>query len=246
MATPDTNAPTSGSVVGRIECDRFCDECGFNMRTAPVARDDRTGLLLARCSECGRVHHAAAATTAGRVWLQRLGTLALFLWMAAILGATFMLGVVETAMHAVTLEELTQYSPAGRIVDEDFEQYPAFMAVVLGVSALAGFVMVSLYACAAHHWRKICYAAIAVLIPMVPMTIAWRAWTWDAPHLEAWAWRYLLMHAMVQVSAGILGAIFGRAILRLLATVLLPPRTRTLLGFLWLADGKPIPSTAKS
>ncbi len=65
-------------MVGRIETDRFCDECGFNMRTAPVYRDGRTRLLLARCTECGRIHDAAQLTSAGRVWLTRLGVFASF------------------------------------------------------------------------------------------------------------------------------------------------------------------------
>jgi hypothetical protein len=237
-----TAAPPADQVIGRIETDRYCDECGFNMRTLPVVRDGRTGLLVARCTECGRLAHAATGSTAGRVWLQRLAVLALALWMAAILGATMFLGFIETIMHALTLDELTEWSPAGRMLNEDVPHYWLFVSVVLSVSAGAAFIMVSIYACAAHHWKRVLHVAFAVLIPMIPMTIAWRAWRYEAPHLELWAWLYLLAHAGVQVSAGVLGALFGRRAARGLATILLPPRTRTILGFLWLADGKPIPS----
>lgn len=245
MQAASTDPPITppDPVVGRIETDRFCDDCGFNMRTAPVFRDQRTRLLLARCTECGRIHDAALVSTAGRVWLHRLGVFATFAWMAILIGATFALGMLEMGMHFVTLEELTDGSRVGRIVEDDMEHYVAFMSLVLGVSSAAAFAMITLYACAAHHWKKIYHMFLAAIVPLVPMTIAWRSWISEAPHLEQWGWQYLLAHASVQVSAGIMAALFGRVVVRGLATVLLPPRTRTLLGFLWLADGQLPPGT---
>lgn len=236
---PDIGTPPPDRVVGRIETDRFCDECGFNMRTAPVFRDERTRLLLSRCTECGRIHHAATATTAGRVWLQRLGVMAVFAWMALIIFATFVLTMVEMGMQMATLDELTEYVPGGggRTPRTDMDEYPEFMALVLGVSAAAGFVMILLYSCAAHHWKRIYHMMLAALMPMIPLITAWRAWYHEAPMLEHWAWRYLLLHATVQVTAGLIAALYGRPLVRLLATLLLPSRTRTLIGFLWLADG---------
>ncbi|MBL8745414.1 MAG: zinc ribbon domain-containing protein [Phycisphaerae bacterium] len=234
----------SEAVVGRIETDRFCDECGFNMRTAPVHRDDRTRLLLARCTECGRIHHAGEATTAGRVWLNRLGVFAVFWWMLAVLIVTFLLLLLETGMQMSTLDALTDGGGrSGRSVRDDVEHLPEFMALVLGVSAAAGFVMVCLYACAAHHWKRIFHVMLAAVLPLAPMAVAWRAWVYEAPNLERWGWQFLLLHASVQVAGGLVAALYGRAVVRVMATVLLPPRTRALLGFLWIADGKPPPGT---
>jgi hypothetical protein len=245
MQAAPTEPPitTADPVVGRIETDRFCDDCGFNMRTAPVFRDERTRLLLARCTECGRVHDAALLTTAGRVWLNRLGVFATIAWMFFLAWATFMLGLGEMGLQFATLDELTESSRVGRQVEADMDDYWAFMSLMLGLSAVAGFVMVTLYACAAHHWKKVYHMMLAAIVPLIPMTIAWRAWISEAPHLEQWGWQYLLAHASIQVSAGIIAALLGRTIVRGLATVLLPPRSRTLLGFLWLADGKPPPGT---
>lgn len=244
MADQEVSAgPPADSVIGRVETDRYCDECGFNMRTLPVVRDGRTRLLLTRCTECGTLAYAGAATTAGRVWLQRLGVLLLFVWMAGILGVTALLGLFETFMQMITLEEMTDWSPAGRIISDDVEHYWGFMTLVLGVSCALAFLMISIYACAAYHWNRMFHVAMALCVPLLPMTIAWQSWLHEAPYLESWAWQYLLSHAGVQMSAGLLGAMFGRVAARGLATVLLPARTRTVLGFLWLADRLPIPGT---
>lgn len=232
-------------LVGQIETDRFCDECGFNMRTLPVWRDSRTRLLLAKCTECGRIHHAAALTLAVRTWQSRIGVLFVVLWMALIVAATFLLGTIETALPMVTLDELTEWSPAGRILKVDFREYPEFMSAVLGGSAAAGFIMVTLYACAAHHWKRVYLVLFAVVLPLIPMTIAWRGWLHEAPHLELWGWRYILSHTSAQVAGGILAAFFARPVMRLLASAMLPPRSRAALSFLWIADGKPPPGGRK-
>lgn len=95
--------------VAYVEMDRYCDGCGYNLRTQPVRVDARTGLLLCRCPECGRFHPARDATTAGRVWLERLGRLLLFTWILTILGGTIGLGAAQIGATFITLEELTRY-----------------------------------------------------------------------------------------------------------------------------------------
>ena len=97
--------------VARIECDRFCDGCGYNLHTQVVRRDTRTQLLLCRCPECGRIHAVRDNVTAGRVWLQRLGTLALFVWMLVVVVGGFSLGAGQVGVTIGTLEELTTYRP---------------------------------------------------------------------------------------------------------------------------------------
>ena len=96
-------------LLARIETDRYCDGCGYNLRTQPVRRDPRTQLLLSRCSECGRFHAVREAATVGRVWLQRLGTLLLFIWILFILLLCFGLCAAQVGLTMGTLEELTTF-----------------------------------------------------------------------------------------------------------------------------------------
>ncbi len=95
---PDTDSPLvfgSLPLVAEIETDRFCDECGYNLRTQAVRRDTQTGLLLARCPECGRYHAANQETSASRPWLRRLATMLLSWWVL------FLAGYVGIATLAV-------------------------------------------------------------------------------------------------------------------------------------------------
>ena len=97
------------TAVAHVETDRFCDHCGYNLRTQPVRRDPRTQLLMCRCPECGHFLTASTVTTAGQVWLHRLGTFLLFVWVLTLLGIGFGLCAAQMGMTVVTLEELTTY-----------------------------------------------------------------------------------------------------------------------------------------
>ncbi|MDB5300946.1 MAG: hypothetical protein JWO87_2609, partial [Phycisphaerales bacterium] len=43
-----------GPVISNIHTDTFCESCGYNLHTQAVVRDERLGLLICRCPECGR------------------------------------------------------------------------------------------------------------------------------------------------------------------------------------------------
>ena len=152
-------------IIARIETDRFCDCCGYNLRTQHVRRDPGTQLLLCRCPECGQLHPVRDQVTAGRVWLNRLGTLALFLWMLVVLPLGFGLGAAQVGISIIPLEELTNHqrvsvtvppitpaTPIGtlttmqttttyryrRAVRTEMPYYKTFMALVLGLSLVVG------------------------------------------------------------------------------------------------------------
>lgn len=72
---------TPSPPVGVIETDAFCDGCGFNLHTQKVWRDDRLGLAVCRCPECGRHHAAGTRTTAGNAWLRRAALAGLIAWL---------------------------------------------------------------------------------------------------------------------------------------------------------------------
>ncbi len=95
--------------VAYIETDRYCEGCGYNLRTQPVRRDARTRVLLCRCPECGGFQPVREGVTAGRVWLQRLGTLGLFVWIVTILAAVFGLGAAQVGLTYASVDELTTY-----------------------------------------------------------------------------------------------------------------------------------------
>lgn len=43
--------------ISRVETDRFCFRCGYNLHQQSVRRDPRTEVLVSRCPECGTFHH---------------------------------------------------------------------------------------------------------------------------------------------------------------------------------------------
>ena len=69
-------------------------------------------------------------------------------------------------------------------------------------------------------------------------------WQAEAPELVDWGTPYIVAHAAAHLAGGLLGVVFGRPFARLLATLLLPPRLRQVLAFLWLTDGKQPPAIA--
>jgi hypothetical protein len=95
--------------VAFVETDRYCEGCGYNLRTQPVRREARTRVLLCRCPECGGFQPVREGITAGRAWLQRLGTLGLLLWIVTLLSVWFGLGAAQVGFAIIPLEELTRY-----------------------------------------------------------------------------------------------------------------------------------------
>ena len=103
VATPADDVPPLSPVQrrGQIETDAFCGNCQYNLHGQPVTVDERLQLPVCRCPECGRFHPAGVATSSNSVWVRRLGTLLLYLWVATItatvLTICFFLGVLAVA-----------------------------------------------------------------------------------------------------------------------------------------------------
>jgi hypothetical protein len=120
---PPASHPAAIAPKSVIETDTFCDSCGFNLFTQPVWRDDRLQILLCRCPECGRHQPAQNKTTVGNIWLQRLGTFGLILWVGLVLAVVTALFFGMMGMHAVAEEMLTfeQIETAdGRMVQQSW------------------------------------------------------------------------------------------------------------------------------
>ena len=63
-----------------VETDTYCDGCAYNLHGQTVTRDERLGILVCRCPECGKWHAAGRETSAAREWQRRLGVGLLQVW----------------------------------------------------------------------------------------------------------------------------------------------------------------------
>ncbi|MCP4592730.1 MAG: hypothetical protein GY842_18500, partial [bacterium] len=246
-----------------IDLDRFCIGCAYNLRTQPVWLDERLGIPVVRCPECGRCQSANDAATALRPWLDRAASLFLLLWMLGLLALFANLALAEGALSYGTLDELTSYGgyTTQRIgnqtirtwvrsgpleVTEDPEMYNLFMTLVMTGSFVTAFVTALAAVIVFHHWRRVAYLPLVLGLPLVATVIVATTWLYEAPHLFDWGLSYLLIHLGVQFLGALIGVQFGRPFARGVVRVFLPPNLRPKLAFLWLADGKPPPPTVKA
>ncbi len=93
--------------ISVVETDTFCESCGFNLMTQRIWREETLGLLVCRCPECGRHHSAQSRSTAGTVWMHRLGTLGLMIWGLVVLLVVAGMYFGQIGMQAVAEERLT-------------------------------------------------------------------------------------------------------------------------------------------
>lgn len=227
--------------IGLVETDRYCEECGFNLRGQHVFRDGGSRLVLVRCSECGTLHPANSLTTNARgAWFRRLAGVLLLGWVVFVLWLLFVAGVVEVAVQIATSEVLDLNRPVS-----DVMELAARNAVELGwyafLSLAVPFVCLTLLTVVCHHWRRFGYLAAAVLLPLVPGLLVRVVAREDFPDTAYRMTPFFAAHLGLQVIGGLAGATLGRPAARLFSTLFVPPRARQALGFLWLADGKAPP-----
>ena len=244
--------------VACIDLDRFCEGCGYNLRTLPVYRDAHTGIPIVRCPECGRYQSANDASTVLRPWLHRLTSLLLGAWILVIIAAFFHLGLAEGALSYTTLDELTirggstvqrinnttirTWSGSGPLeVRSDYEYYGSFVAMILFGSSLTAFACGMLAVVVCPHWPRAAYAGFILAMPILAGGLVAITWRYEAPHLFIWSLPYVAAHAGAQAVGGLAGVIFGRPLARLGVQIFLPPSIRPRLAYLWHADGKPFP-----
>jgi hypothetical protein len=91
----------------RLAVDTFCVECGYNLHSQEVTRDERLGIFVCRCPECGRFHPAGVGMTATSVWMQRLATILLIFWVLMVLHAIFWIVMGMGAVMVAHVEILS-------------------------------------------------------------------------------------------------------------------------------------------
>jgi hypothetical protein len=258
LATSSDQSDTGAAPLALIDLDRFCNHCGYNLRTLPVYRDVRTGIPIVRCTECGRYQAANDGATALRPWLNRLTALILWAWILAVISGVFLIACGEGGISYATLDELTvhggyttqQVGPTtvrtwasiGPLqIDTDYKNYRVFITTILITSfAIAfggGLYLVVVF----PHWPRLAYVGGVLAVPLVIGLIVAVSWSQQAPHLFAWGVPYIVAHAAAQILGGIVGVCFGRPAARLMVRLVLPSSLRPRLAYLWLADDKPFP-----
>jgi hypothetical protein len=91
----------------RLQVDAFCVTCGYNLHSLEVVRDERLGICVCRCPECGRFHPAGVGVTAAKTWAQRSSTILLVVWVMLALFATFW---IIMGMGAVMVAHVDSFS----------------------------------------------------------------------------------------------------------------------------------------
>jgi len=255
LSTPPRQRDTPAAC---IDLDRFCEGCGYNLRTLEVRREAHTGIPVVRCPECGRFQSANDASSALRPWLNRATALVLWVWILAVLAGLFFLGLGEWGVSYATLDELTvhgghstqrinnttirTWSSIGPLeVDPDYRDYQLFITTILISSFVIALVSGLFVVVVFPHWRRAAYVGLMLVFPVVAGGLVAGSWSYQAPHLFGWGLPYVAAHVGVQLLGGLAGITFGRALARLLVRILLPSSVRPRLAYLWLADGKPLP-----
>lgn len=127
-APQETVAPVAAEdgTLACVESDRFCNRCGYNLRTLPIRRDNRTKILLVRCTECGQYQPANDLAAVTRPWLHRVSAFFLILWIVFLVAVYVHLGIAQGAVMYGTLEELTGWAAADSIA-----QIPSVKTIVV-------------------------------------------------------------------------------------------------------------------
>jgi hypothetical protein len=243
-------------VVGHVQADAFCEGCGYNLHTQAVTRDERLGILICRCPECGRFSAAGNLTAARQVWLNRLGLGLLIAWIGFLVVVFGLLTLFHGVMangntqEAVTFEPLPQTKPgvwAGYhyvlrtppASDSEAYHRRVEQIIITVVCALLGAVAggaVSVCMWHVRDWRRV----VAFVPALVGVGLAFSFWINDPTMADVREVAYGRMGFVLLVEcAGVLiGLLFGRAVARGALSILIPPVPRQHLSFLWTADGK--------
>ena len=259
LEPPPARHEAHGKPRGCIDLDRFCGGCGYNLRTLPVWPDERTGIPVVRCPECGRFQSANDAATVLRPWLNRATTVVLAAWILFAIAVIGHLGLAEGALSYATLDELTIWGGyttqqignrtittySGNLgpleIRENYPYYEFFVALIMAISFATAFASSWFAVVAFPHWRRIAYLGLVCFLPIAAGGIVAGIWQQEAPGLFGWGLKYMAAHVGVQLFGGLAGVAFGRPLARAIVRIILPPGVRPRLAYLWLVDGKPPP-----
>ncbi|MGB0767131.1 MAG: hypothetical protein ACPGYV_05430 [Phycisphaeraceae bacterium] len=254
--------------LGRVELDRYCGGCGYNLRQQAVRREPSTRLLLCKCPECGRFEPANQATTRPRSWFAQLVLLLWLVWFAALGGvlAGAVGGMVESsAMAGDALVETYDLDVPREIVDHRgrtrkvrFEyrlgamdgEAALSLALGFGGAGLLGAMVVSVACLFLPHWSGRGYLALAIGWPGLALGAVYAMSLPDnyvleyaSAGLKSWIVLSPVLIAGAAAVGGLIAIALSRPLARLAIRILLPQRQRGPFAYLWLVDGKTQPVT---
>ncbi len=234
--------------VAYIETDRFCTDCGYNLRNQKVLRHSELHILLCRCPECGKHHAASDSTTIGSLWTRRFARMGLALWVLTLVIVGLAMCFVETVVMIGTLEEMTRYNyqvggigtPTRVLRDLNTEHFVFFSFLGL-LSLINGVLMGGGAATFCYHWRRSRYLLLVLVTALLPSLITVAIWQTQTPHLLEIGLKTVATHAALFLAGGTFGALWGRSIARLVVRAILPSKYWQALSDLWLVDNKKMP-----
>jgi hypothetical protein len=244
-------------ILARVETDRFCDHCGYNLHTQSIRCEPRTRVLTIRCPECGRFHPANDVTARMTVWARRLAGAALILWALIVISLALTLGGFQIAATYLILDELTthmqvQYPSAPRSLGgpmsyvHELELNPGYYyqpsndrrrheiyAITGSMSLGLGIVGTLIAIVVVPHWRWQHHLTFIAIWATAAAGITALIWWTETARLFHWGLRHIAAQSAVYVLGGLMAMIFGRPVIRLAARICLTPRMRKVIEGAW-------------
>jgi hypothetical protein len=238
--------------VSRIETDRFCFQCGYNLHHQAVRREPSTEVLMSRCPECGTFSPMAVPATEFQSWLQRFKGLLVIVWVCILLAIAFMAGFLHAVAIYFTLDSLTNYwdpSTMTRVHDVNpvYLEHPRFWWPVYGTSGASSFGLAFVWTIMAMfflpHWRKAAHVAVVLVWALLPALIVGLFFRWEvvlfgSPHLVSWSVPYILAYVACYLAGGVMALLIGQRLVWLVMRICVPPRWRVYLAAISPAGGR--------
>jgi len=246
----------------QLETDLFCHACGYNLHGQTVTRDERLDILICRCPECGKFHPAEMGVSATRPWMARMGVMLIAVWVLALLFVLGFGGFLTGAcanVHVGNYTERTWTGPGNRTMIrrmttplvanvglkayEHWEsQWITFVLSDVCLSiALGAFTAIATWHLSST--KRLIFLALPVLVaPVVLWSIT--SEVDDNSEVLGYIVRVIAMYTVLSAAMIVVGQVIGRPIARFMLKLLIPPKLRQHVNFLWTCDGKTPPGVA--
>ncbi|MCG3137027.1 MAG: hypothetical protein HJJLKODD_00868 [Phycisphaerae bacterium] len=249
-SSPPVPSYDTWPVIAHVETDRYCDYCGYNLNTQVVRRDPDLQLLLVRCPECGRLHPAGELLTSRYIWFRRWALSIAIVWIIILLGLLILLTIMQGALCRMPLEVLSGWDKIMTATGEKWVRQPQLDAELkvqvyfwggLGSVTLGGLMGLLAVVCCYHLRRSRYYLFFFVWALLIGGVIV-GVWRSEEPQLLIWGLPHILRQSLIYLIGAVAAIIWGRAFARWMLTIILPPKIRQVMSFLWLVDGLPPPA----
>ena len=225
-----------------VQGDPFC-ACGLNLHGLAITRDDRTGLPLARCPECGRFHASGAADTVVTQWAARFYAALVIAWVVGLLLLAGVAAGIQGSLNILAAQEV--FRPDTYSSARENEQIWQLIFLLMPL-ALGGFVGL-LQSVALWHVRGLARAVPILAVLLVGGLVAALNIYDSYPYRQSGNYGTAQLICLGVSGVTLLGCammlVVGRPLARAVASIAVSPKARRSLAFLWTADGKALPES---